>query len=270
MRKFTVGALVGMAALPAVLLGTAATAHATESPDAKKPLCAKDDVRVTYNTDSVLLGLNDGSKSCKVNVTTYQLPAGYDGSGQFNESAAPQSMLKNRTVRLSQYSPEKTVKLDRIECGWYQWDVYTGEVQEVVTFPEGTHNYIAGAIVKGGDQDCGPTPTPTKTTATITPTPTKTTATITPTPTPTKTTATITPTPTTSKTTETVTPTPTGSDTPTVEGATFGGSTPDTGGLAKTGFSPTPYVLIGGFLLLLGGLLAKFGRSARLARPRQH
>lgn len=246
MRKFTVGALVGMAALPAVLLGTAATAHATESPDAKKPLCAKDDVRVTYNTDSVLLGLNDGSKSCKVNVTTYQLPAGYDGSGQFNESAAPQSMLKNRTVRLSQYSPEKTVKLDRIECGWYQWDVYTGEVQEEVTFPEGTHNYIAGAIVKGGDQDCGPTPTPTKTTATITPTPT------------------------TSKTTETVTPTPTGSDTPTVEGATFGGSTPDTGGLAKTGFSPTPYVLIGGFLLLLGGLLAKFGRSARLARPRQH
>jgi LPXTG-motif cell wall-anchored protein len=270
MRKLTVGTLAGLLMLPTVLVATASTAQAEEVSTARAGGC----VEVTHNTTSVDLRLKVENEDCVqriVNVTTYQLPKTYDGSGNFNPSAAPQTMIKNRTVTITRDSPEQTVPLDVLDCGWYQWDAYTGPVLEVVTPAGHGSRLIKGWILKGGDKECGPTPTPTSPTPTPTsPTPTPTTPTDTPTPTPTTPTDTPTsPTPTT--TTDTPTPT-TGTDTPTPTGSTGGGNppsgTPTSGGpiLPHTGFGPTPFVLIGLLLLVGGGLLAKFTRSARATR----
>ncbi|MGL5858162.1 MAG: hypothetical protein ACRC35_07130 [Angustibacter sp.] len=268
MRKLTAGFIAG------ILVTAGAVATSAPSAVASSGTCQ---VKVDRTGDGVKLELiGTGCYPTTLNVSTYQLPKTYDGSGKFNASAAPQDLVHNEVVTLSATQTMAIVPLTLPECGWFQWDVYTGDLVDPVLYPQGHgEGYIRGAIGNTG-VECGtgtlsPTVTATESptvsgTQTESPTETQTgypteTETGYPTETPTQS---ATETPTVSGTSATSAPTP--SETPVVLG-TSATEVPAAAGLPRTGTDPRPYIL-GGVLLVLAGIgLAWFTRARR---PRLH
>jgi hypothetical protein len=82
-----------------------------------------------------------------VNLTSYQLPATWDGKG-FDASAAPQTEYATTTLTFPAYrTAEVSATVPAPSCGSYQADAYAGDVQTSVSYPAGTAGYLAGNIV---------------------------------------------------------------------------------------------------------------------------
>ncbi|MGL4173105.1 MAG: hypothetical protein ACRCTR_03390 [Actinomycetota bacterium] len=270
MRKIIAGAVSGFFVATGAVVSIAPAASATTSP---KPCEVK--AKPQLENKKAVLSLIDGKcQEVTVNVSSYSLPKTYDGSGDFNASAAPQTLIANRTVTLNQATRELKVPVTLPECGWYQWDVYGGEVLTEVFYPEGHSKFIQGNIEKIKGYSCS-TPTSTETSPTTTASPT---STGTPTVTETSPTSTSTPTVsgTESSTTTSVSVTVSGTSaststsTPTVSGVVET-QAPAGPTLPRTGGGSTPYLVTGLMLLAVGAGLAWFARASRRIRlSRQH
>lgn len=238
-------------------------------------------VKVTNTGGQVRLELVGDCQPVKLNVSTYDLPKTYDESGHFDKTAVPQTLRRNDTLWLSKRNADKTVTLGVPSCGWYQWDVYTGPVQQHV-YRAGSNNLIAGKIVHAVSPGCGRPTTSTTSTGSTTTSPTSTTSTTTSPTSSTTTSTTTSPTSTTSttstttsSTTTTGSPSTSSTSTTTSPGAAATITTVGTGGggaltptseLAYTGADTTTPALLGFGLIAAGAGAVACTRRMRVER----
>lgn len=84
---------------------------------------------------------------------SYLMPPGYDGSGNFDSTASPQSVLMSPRTDLVIKAGSTSVTVTKslgITCGWVQSDAYTGKHQDTVTWPAGNVGWLGGVIVNLG------------------------------------------------------------------------------------------------------------------------
>ncbi len=297
MRKLALTALAGLLAAPALAL-SAGPAAATEisctrsqlsvtpirvstpspsaspsaSPTASPSVSPKGKTPVIVPPTSVRITTRGQIEvPCHVNVSTYKLLPTYKpspdyvpaipGDGNFNASATGQILIKNRIAVLSREVTSVTIPLDIPECGWFQWDVYSGEVQTKINFPGGHGSAIISGHVTSTSMPKCPEPTPTPSvTPSQTPTPTPS---VTPSETPSPS---VTPSESASPSaTPSVSVSPSASPSPTVSGVSYT-APPAPTALPKTGSTTAPYILGGLLLLLAGAGLVYFTRKTKAAQ----
>ena len=128
----------------------------TEEP----PACVQD-VKATYANGVVKVR---GTLCEDANLSLYFPLDGVKCDGHF-ANCVDQKLANNQVLpsgKYSSYNGDFTLVIPVPACGWFQWDLYTGPVQEVVTIA-GTAHYLAGHLVELAGSPCQP-PTTTETT----------------------------------------------------------------------------------------------------------